>query len=226
VVAAVAVAGCSAAGGGPASAWRVVGQVGRGQNSDVTAAVLTGRSAAWAFSGNGIYAPAAFRRRGGTWRQVAFPAASGQAVVAAGAASPADVWAFTTGAQSLALHWDGTAWAAVHSFPLSVGGAVVAGPDDVWAFGEPGRSGRRWTTGTSTARLWIPMPDNSGGPGHLVHYSGGRLSAAALPVGAARIDVESVAWVPGTASVLAGGFTHVPGRLSRGDAGVILQLGG
>jgi hypothetical protein len=339
------VAACSSGGGGAAPGWRLARQVGQGQNSDVTAAVAVGRAAGWAFSGNGIYAPVAFRRSGGTWQRVPFPAVSGEAVVAAGATSAADVWAFTTGARSQALHWNGTAWSVAHSFPLSVGGAVVLGPADVWAFGEPGAfgpqvsdwhfdgrawaaspaaggleggsalsaasvwafggskvahwDGRAWSftsvagllpavarpaagsrpalqaiyaqaadsvwavgNGNSAGRggplvvlhfngrswsrvamssafagygtlgqlapdghggLWIPMPDTSGGPGHLVHYSGGRLTAAALPVGAARIDVESVTWSPGGA--LAGGFTHAPGSLSKGDAGVILQLG-
>jgi hypothetical protein len=48
---------------------------------------------------------------------------------------------------------------------------------------------------------------------------------AVLPVRPALIDVESVARVPGTAQVLAGGFTHAAGALSKSDAGVILQLG-
>jgi hypothetical protein len=341
-------AGCSApAAAPPAAGWHLVRQVGQGQNSDVTAAVAVSRTEGWAFSGNGIYAPAAFRRAGPAWTRVPFPGASGEAVVAAGATSPADVWAFTTGARSQALHWDGTAWTVAHSFPLSVGGAVVLGPDDVWAFGEPGAfgpavsdwhfngatwapspatggleggsalsassiwafggarvahwDGRSWTftsvagllpdvphpaagshpavdaiyaqsadsvwavgNGNSAARggplvvlhydgrtwsraamstafagygilgqlapdgrggLWIPMPDTTGGPGHLVHYAAGHLTAAVLPVRPALIDVESVTRVPGTAQVLAGGFTHAPGSLSKSDAGIILQLG-
>jgi hypothetical protein len=46
----------------------------------------------------------------------------------------------------------------------------------------------------------------------LLHYSlsssGGHLTTAALPGGANRISVDTVALVPGTSSALAGGYTH------------------
>jgi hypothetical protein len=62
-----------------------------------------------------------------------------------------------------------------------------------------------------------------GGPGSLVHYAGGKLIKATLPVGAASITVGSVARVPGTTQQLAGGFTHAPGNLGAKVVAVILQ---
>ena len=71
-----------------------------------TAVIAVGRTGGWAF--NQGTAPTAWRRSGSTWTQVPFPGKPNEVVVAAGAAAPADVWAFTaSGAQSRALQWNG-----------------------------------------------------------------------------------------------------------------------
>jgi hypothetical protein len=58
-------------------------------------------------------------------------------VVAAGAVSASDVWAFTNnGMRSRALRWNGSTWAVVRSFPEEIGGAAVLGASDVWVFGN------------------------------------------------------------------------------------------
>jgi len=67
------------------------------------------------------------------------------------------------------------------------------------------------------------MPWSGGERSYLVRYSAGHLVKAALPVGPARIDVESVSHVPGTAGVPAGAFTHAPGNPGAGVVAVILQ---
>jgi hypothetical protein len=69
---------------------------------------------------------------------VPFPGEPNEVVVAAGAAEPADVWAFTAaGAQSRALRWNGRTWTVQRSFAEQIGGAVVISPSDIWVFGQP-----------------------------------------------------------------------------------------
>jgi hypothetical protein len=343
--AALAVTAAASATAAPSAAgsWRIVKRVHSGAFGDFTAVVGVGRTGGWAF--NGISSPTAWRRSGASWTRVAFPGQAGEEVVAAGASSASNVWAFTSGGpRSRALRWNGSRWSVSTSFPEPPGGAVVLSPSDVWAFGQPfipgsglgawrynGRvwarvaggagleggsglsasdvwafegtsvahwNGHRWAR-TSVARLlpkkvqlndptvvgidaqapnsvyaigngnaqdeggptvvlhfnghiwrrvaqgnfglgdtplqqvssdgrgglWIPMPGTGGRPSFLVHYSGGRLTEAPLPGGAARINVESVALIPGTTSELGGGFTHAPLNPGAGVVAVILQLG-
>jgi hypothetical protein len=320
--------------------WRIVKRVPSGASGDFTAVVAVGRTGGWAF--NGTSKPTAWRRSGTTWTRVAFPGATGEEVVAAGASSAANVWAFTAGLKSRALRWNGSRWSVSASFPEQAGGGVVLSPTDVWAFGQPfvpganlgawhynghvwarvasgagleggsgltasdiwafdGTSVAHWNghgwTRTSVTRLlprkgqlndpavvgidaqsrssvyaigngnaedeggptvvlhynghtwrkvaqgnfgtgdsplqqvssdgrgglWIPMPGVAGRASFLVHYSGGRLTEAALPGGGTRIDVISVSQIPGTTGQLAGGFTHTPA--GTGIVAVILQLG-
>jgi hypothetical protein len=340
--AALAVTAAASATAAPSASWRIVKSVHSGAFGDFTAVVGVGRTGGWAF--NGISAPTAWRRSGATWTRVAFPGQSGEEVVAAGASSASNVWAFTSGGpKSRALRWNGSRWSVSTSFPESAGGAVVLSQSDVWAFGQPfvpgsglgawrfnGRkwarvaggsgleggsglsagdvwafagssvanwNGHRWAR-TSVARLlprktqlndpavvgidaqatnsvyaigsgnaqdeggptvvlhynghtwrkvaqgnfglgdtplqqvssdgrgglWIPMPGFAGRTSFLVHYSGGRLTKAALPGGGNRVDVISVAQIPGSTGQLAGGFTHAPGGMT-GVVAVILQLG-
>ena len=127
----------------PAQAWHIAKQVRSGPAGDFTAVVATGRDSAWAFNGNAVAdpdtVPTAWRRTGNTWTRVAFPGLRGEQVVAAGATSPSDLWAFTdVGAGSRVLRWDGHRWSVVKTFPAPIGGASVAGRDDVWVFGQPG----------------------------------------------------------------------------------------
>ncbi len=62
-----------------------------------------------------------------------------------------------------------------------------------------------------------------GGTSFLVHYSGGKLTKAALPVSAPMITVQSVARVPGSTQQVAGGFTHAANDRSTNVVAVILQ---
>ena len=338
--AACALAGAaSALAATPAASWHIVKRVHSGGSGDVTAVVAVGKTGGWAF--NGISGPTAWERSGNTWTRVAFPGRSGEEVVAAGASSASNVWAFTDGGTTgRALRWNGHRWAAEASFGAPVGGAVVLGPNNVWVFGQPGPpalgtwhynghtwakvrsghgldggsglsaddvwafagtrvahwNGRAWTrtsvagllpakqelndpavvgvaalagnnvyaigsgnaedeggptvvlhynghtwskvaegsfgVGTSPVQqvsadghggLWIPMPGFDGRRSYLLHYSAGHLTQAALPGGAARIDVESVSHIPGTAQVLGGGFRHAAGNPGTGVVAVILQ---
>jgi hypothetical protein len=335
-----AIGAISAAAAAPPPSWRIVKSVHSGAGGGFTAVVATGKAAGWAFDTAGE--PTAWQRNGGTWTQVKFPGKSGEQVVAAGAASPSDVWAFTdVGTGGRALRWNGRTWSVVRTFPQPIGGAAVLAANDVWVFGQPGiieqlgawrynghawtrvaknldggsalaaddvwafsganvdhwngrawastsvsgllprrtmfndpavtgvyaqsarsvyavgngnlqddggptvilhYNGRTWSKvaqgnfgyGTQPSQqispdghggLWLPMPGALGAPSYLIHYAAGRLTAARLPLGARSINVESVAAVPGTAQVLAGGFTHAAGNPFGNVVAVILQYG-
>ena len=137
----------SAAAGGPAlvgtalaaavsPSWHIVKQVHNGPFGGFTAVIAVGQNGGWAFNQGSV--PTAWRRSGSTWTQVKFPGKANEVVVAAGATSPTDVWAFTAGgAQSRALRWDGRTWTVERSFSRQIGGAVVISPGDVWVFGQP-----------------------------------------------------------------------------------------
>ena len=324
--------------------WHIVKRVHSGSAGEFTAVVAVGKTDGWAF--NGVSGPTAWRRSGPSWTRVAFPGHSDEAVVAAGASSPTNVWAFTDGeTRARALRWNGSRWSVMRSFGNEIGGAVVLSRSDVWVFGEPvfpggglgswhynghvwskvssghgleggsglsahdvwafagtkvahwngstwvrtsvksllpakqalndpavvgivaespgsvyaigsgnpedeggptvilhynGHAWRKVAEGsfgigtfplqqaTSDGRggLWIPMPGFAGQKSFMLHYRDGKLTDAALPGGANRIDVVSVARIPGTAQLLGGGFTHTAGHPSLGIVSVILQYGG
>jgi hypothetical protein len=161
VVAGTAVAGAGAAQAMPATsaAWHIVKRVHAGVAGDFTAVVATGKSTGWAFNGNSAAAPTAkptaWRRNGSTWTRASFPGRRGEGVVAAGATSPSDVWAFTdVGVGSRVLRWNGHAWSVVKTFGQPLGGASVVSSKDVWVFGQPAinqqlgvwhYNGRRWS---------------------------------------------------------------------------------
>ena len=123
----------------PATApkWHVVKSVTAGHGA-FTAVVATGRATGWAFAGQFTPAagPTAWQLSGGTWTQRPFPGKPGETVVAAGASSPSDVWAFTqAGGGSRVLHDNGRAWSVAQTFGAQIGGASVAGKNDIWVFG-------------------------------------------------------------------------------------------
>jgi hypothetical protein len=321
--------------------WRIVKQVHNGPFGGFSTVIAVGKNGGWAF--NQGSAPTAWRRSGSTWTQVPFPGKSNETVVAAGAASPSDVWAFTAGgAQSRAVRWNGHVWTVQRSFAQQIGGAVVISPSDVWVFGQPvfpgaglgawHYNGRTWSrvasghgleggsalsanniwafdgsdiahwNGSTWSRtsvsyllppkqelngpaltgifaqsadsvyaignggledeggpmvilhwdgyqwfnvaegsygfgtqplqqaspdghggLWIPMPGVDGQKSYLLHYSAGHLTSAALPGGPNRIFVDTVALIPGTTSVLAGGNIHAFAQLGTNVTAVLLQ---
>jgi hypothetical protein len=67
------------------------------------------------------------------------------------------------------------------------------------------------------------MPGFGGAKSYLLHYSGGHLTQAALPGGPERIEVSSVALVPGTTQVLGTGDTHAATDPGTDVIGVILE---
>jgi hypothetical protein len=157
----------------PGLSWHFVKHVHSGGNGDFTAVVAVGKTGGWAF--NGVSKPAAWKRSGGSWTQVSFPGRSGEEVVAAGASSASNVWAFTGGGSgSRALRWNGSGWSAVRSFAGQIGGAAVISKTDVWVFGEPVFPGSGMGTWHYNGRAWAKVSSGHGLEG------GSALSASSI----------------------------------------------
>jgi hypothetical protein len=107
------------------------------------------------------------------------------------------------GGPLVVLHYNGSKWTKLAQ------GQFGSGPDAEFSY--DGNGG-----------LWLPMQGASGGTSHLVHYSDGKLTPAALPVAAAKITVSSLSRVPGSAGQIAGGFTHAAGNPGAGVVAVLL----
>jgi hypothetical protein len=110
------------------------------------------------------------------------------------------------GGPTVVLHYNGHSWAKVAQ------GSFGVGTSPLQQVASDGHGG-----------LWLPMPAVGAERSYLVHYSSGRLTAAALPTGPRRINVESIAHIPGTAQLLAGGFTHGSNNPGTNVVAVLLQ---
>jgi hypothetical protein len=142
-------------------AWRIVKHVHNGPFGGFTAVIAVGRTGGWAFNQGPV--PTAWRRSGSTWTQVPFPGKPNEVVVAAGAASPADVWAFTDeGAGSHALRWNGRTWTMQRSFAEQIGGAVVISGSDIWVFGQPYFPGTGLGAWHYNGRTWSRVASGRG----------------------------------------------------------------
>jgi hypothetical protein len=135
------------------ASWRIVKQLHGGSFPEVTAVTAAGRNGGWAFDGQA--SPTAWQRNGQTWSRVPFPSRSGEVVLAAGASSAGNVWAFTqNGGSSRALRWNGSNWSVAGTFSQEVGGTAVLGPADVWAFGQPFIPGNVWAFDGTAVAHW------------------------------------------------------------------------
>jgi type IV secretory pathway VirB2 component (pilin) len=144
-----------------AAGWHIVKQVHNGPFGGFTAVIAVGRTGGWAF--NQGPAPTAWRRSGSTWTQVPFPGQANEVVVAAGAASPTNVWAFTAGgAQSRALRWNGRTWTVQRTFAQQIGGAVVINSSDIWVFGQPYFPGTGLGAWHYNGRTWSRVASGHG----------------------------------------------------------------
>jgi hypothetical protein len=174
-------------------------------------------SSIWAFGGTSVA-----HWNGHTWKRTSvkglLPARTelnGPSVTAIYARSATSVWAVGNGNDEddggplVILHYNGHAWSRA---PLGGPTGHYAGSGVLGQVSSDGHGG-----------LWIPMPGPEGGASALLHYSGGRLSTPNLPGGATKIDVESIAAIPGTTGALAGGFTHAANNPGVRDVAVILQ---
>ena len=144
-------------------AWQIVKQVHGASSGGFSVVIAVGKNGGWAFNlGNGGAASTAWHRSGSTWTQIPFPGQN-QAVVAAGASSPSNVWAFTAdGAGGRALRWNGHVWTVQHSFAEQIGGAVVISQSDVWVFGQPYVPGAGLGAWHYNGRTWSHVASGHG----------------------------------------------------------------
>jgi hypothetical protein len=123
--------------------------------------------------------------------------------------SPTSVWAVGSGNRQdeggpvVVLHYDGHAWSK----------AAQGG------FGNPAQ-----IVPDGSGGLWIPVPFTAGGPGQIVHFTGGKLHEAPLPITGQRLLVQAIAHVPGTTRSFGAGQTHKKNNLGVGLHAVLLQV--
>jgi hypothetical protein len=127
--------------------------------------------------------------------------------------SPSSVWAVGSGFREqgggpvVVLHYDGHAWRTVAR--ARAGNPVQIVPD-------------------GSGGLWIPVPTIEGidgATGQIMHFTGGHLTTAPLPVSRDEVSVASVANAASTARSFAGGFTHARFDPASGVRAVLLQAG-
>lgn len=106
------------------------------------------------------------------------------------------------------LHYNGRTWTKV------AGGNYGFGTSPLQQVAPDGHGG-----------LWLPMPGFDGQKSYLLHYANGTLAPATLPVPSSKINIDSVAPIPGTTEMLAGGFTHTAGHDGDNVVSVLLQYG-
>jgi hypothetical protein len=171
-------------------------------------------SSIWSFGGTNVA-----HWNGHTWARTSVAALlpakqelNDPAVVGIDAQSRNSVYAIGSGnledegGPTVILHYNGHTWAKVAE------GSFGVGTSPLQQVASDGHGG-----------LWLPMPAVGGERSYLVHYSSGRLTAAALPTGPRKINVESIAHIPGTAQLLAGGFTHTSDNPGTNVVAVLLQ---
>lgn len=125
-------------------------------------------------------------------------------------------------------------------------GVLALAPDDIYAVGQGGKglqesgpavilhyNGHKWTKVASypTGSVTAPVSDGEGGlwfsaGPELLHYSHGKLTAVAAPkFDGKRVEVASIAPIPGTSEELAGGASPAAVGPEAYHPPVILQYG-
>ena len=108
------------------------------------------------------------------------------------------------GGPTVVLHYNGSKWTRV----AKANYGFDAGPE----FSSDGSGG-----------LWLPMYGPVAGNSYLLHYSAGKLTVAALPVGPAKMTVYAVSQIPGTTQQLAAGKTHASRNFGADIVAVLLK---
>lgn len=123
--------------------------------------------------------------------------------------SPASVWAVgfagrqDEGGPVIVLHFNGHAWTRVAKSHFGDPAQIV--PDGSGGF-------------------WIPVPSRNGNAAQILHFTGGKLHRAALPVSGDRLSVQAIAHVPGTTRSLGAGQLHRKDVVGIGLHAVLLQV--
>jgi hypothetical protein len=174
----------------------------------------------WAFGGTDVA-----RWTGGTWKRTSLkhllPKALGghrnnPGVIAMYAQSAHSVWVVGDGRDEdqggpvVVLHYNGHSWKKVAS--AAPGTAATQGFSAYGSIAPAGHGG-----------LWIPIAQTDV-PAQMLHYSGGKIKIATMPVPDKDLQLFAVAAIPGShGGTLAVGYTHS----SDSDLlGTIFQYGG
>jgi hypothetical protein len=170
----------------------------------------------WAYDGTDVA-----NWNGSTWVRTnlasLLPANDGQndpMITAIYAQSASSVYAIGTGDYNdggwptVVLHYNGKTWTQVAE---DHAGTSFQVPQEISPDGHGG--------------LWLTAAGFTGNVSAVLHYSDGHLTNASFPISASKIDVLSIAQIPGTSQILAGGYTHPAGNAGLNPVAVILQLG-
>lgn len=123
--------------------------------------------------------------------------------------SRASVWAIGSGGRQdeggpvILLHFNGHSWSKVAEH----------------GFGDPAQ-----VVPDGSGGLWIPVPGLDGEPSQILHFTGGKLHEAPLPVSGQRLIVQAIAHAPGTTRSFGAGQTHRKNSLGIGLHAVLLQV--
>jgi len=112
------------------------------------------------------------------------------------------------GGPTVVLHWNGHTWTKVAE------GNYGLGTSPLQQIVSDGGGG-----------FWLPMPGADSQRSYLVHFTNDTLTPAALPVASSEITIDAVALIPGTTSLLGGGYTHAASNPGNNVVSVLLQYG-
>jgi len=157
--------------------------------------IATGPDDAWA-AGSRVatgLVPQVVHWNGRSWRAARLPGGLGDPILAIGASSATNVWAFSLDLGWL-IHWNGSRWSVSRGvMPGDVTATAVFSPSDVWAFGCPGISdgvgamrfdGHSWhrypltygeicsASALSPSDIWASGFKNPGDGGFITHWDG------------------------------------------------------
>ena len=127
------------------------------------------------------------------------------------ARSPRDVWAVGAGncqderGPFYLLHFNGARWRLVAQ-SASYGEPLGVAPD-------------------GSGGLWIPTVAGFPGTFAMLHYAGGVLRRAAMPLPGSRLTVDAVAHAPHSAVTFGGGASYPAGNPGLNRSAVILRYG-
>jgi len=181
--------------------------------------VSPGKADAWAFGGTALSGgtgpsgtPVAEHWNGRNWRGSALPRGLHDTIIAASAASPADVWAVTHFG-GYVLHWNGARWSLAKRLPGAgqLTGVTALSPSDVWVFGGGGFTGGLGTWHFN-GRTWRQWKGNANGLETAGALSPANIWAIGGVVSPANtiMHFNGVSWRPVTAKALSGlQFQHI-----------------
>jgi hypothetical protein len=112
------------------------------------------------------------------------------------------------GGPTVVLHWNGHTWTKVAE------GNYGLGTSPLQQIVSDGGGG-----------FWLPMPGADSQRSYLMHFTNDTLTPAALPVASSEISIDAVALIPGTTSLLGGGYTHAANNPGNNVVSVLLQYG-